>query len=226
MPAEQTGDLRHVALMRASWLPVQVVLEAEVSRDIVPLRNAYRHVGQKARVRVNGGIEYSLSGAPRPSSWLAPWRFVQGAAPALSHSRHFVTTDPGTGEAPGTLERRSYASRMSHAEVRCHSSGSSRPQRGVEEVTHASLSPPPAVARGPFPQQLNRDALFKARGDMHAGEIKAVKEAISVRQELPLLVSEGAAPEVYKAAADDAFEVGPFEVRWQRALLVHPAAAE
>ena len=71
----------------------------------------------------------------------------------------------------------------------------------------------PAVACGPFPQQLNRDALFKARGDMHAGEIKAVKEVISVRQELPLLVEEGAAPELYKAAADDAVEVGPFEVR-------------
>lgn len=75
-----------------------------------------------------------------------------------------------------------------------------------------------AVACGPFPQGLQRAALFKARGDMHAGEIKAVKEAISVRQELPLLVAEGEAPEVYKAAADDAIEVGPFEVCGTRLL--------
>ena len=70
---------------------------------------------------------------------------------------------------------------------------------------------PGAVARGPFPQALNRDALFKARNDMTAGEIKAVKDIISVRQELPLLVREEAAPEVYKAAEDDSVEVGPFE---------------
>jgi hypothetical protein len=78
-----------------------------------------------------------------------------------------------------------------------------------------------AVARGPFPQALNRDALFKARGDMHAGEIKAVKAAISVRQELPLLVAEGAAPELYKAAEDDSIEVGPFEVRRQLPCRLH-----
>ena len=79
-----------------------------------------------------------------------------------------------------------------------------------------SLSVPPrarAVARGPFPQALNRDALFKARNDMTAGEIKAVKDIISVRQELPLLVREEAAPEVYRAAEDDGVEVGPFEAR-------------
>lgn len=35
----------------------QVTLEVEASRERVPLRNAYRHVGQRARVRVNSGAE-------------------------------------------------------------------------------------------------------------------------------------------------------------------------
>ena len=29
---------------------------------MVPLRNAYKHIGQKARVRINGGVEYTLPG--------------------------------------------------------------------------------------------------------------------------------------------------------------------
>ena len=45
----------------------QVVLEAEISREQVPLRNAYRHVGQKASVRVNSGIEYTVPGEDTPS---------------------------------------------------------------------------------------------------------------------------------------------------------------
>jgi hypothetical protein len=39
------------------------VLEAEISREQIPLRNAYRHVGQKASVRVNSGVEAVLPGA-------------------------------------------------------------------------------------------------------------------------------------------------------------------
>lgn len=45
----------------------QVVLEAEISREQVPLRNAYRHVGQKASVRVNSGIEYTVPGKDMPT---------------------------------------------------------------------------------------------------------------------------------------------------------------
>jgi hypothetical protein len=41
-----------------------VVLDAEISREKVPLRNAYKHVGQRARVRVNSGVEHELTGAP------------------------------------------------------------------------------------------------------------------------------------------------------------------
>jgi hypothetical protein len=69
--------------MRAVGLPDQVVLEAEVSRDIVPLRNAYRHVGQRARVRVNGGIEYSLPGGQ--------------ALCRSSHSHVHAACDPAVG---------------------------------------------------------------------------------------------------------------------------------
>lgn len=70
-----------------------------------------------------------------------------------------------------------------------------------------------AVTRGPFPQQLIKEALFRARGDMVAGEIKAVKEVDTVKAELPLLVSQEEAPDVYKLAQDDAVEIGPFVVR-------------
>jgi hypothetical protein len=70
-----------------------------------------------------------------------------------------------------------------------------------------------AVAGGPFPQALNREALFRARLDLFAGEIKAVKEVNSVKAELPLLVHEEEAPDVYRMAEDDVVEVGPFLVR-------------
>ncbi len=43
-----------------------MVLEAEISREQVPLRNAYRHVGQKASVRVNSGVEYTVPGEDLP----------------------------------------------------------------------------------------------------------------------------------------------------------------
>lgn len=43
-------------------MEVQVVLEAEISREQIPLRNAYKHIGQKASVRVNSGIDTVLPG--------------------------------------------------------------------------------------------------------------------------------------------------------------------
>lgn len=43
-----------------------VVLEIEVSRERVPLRNAYKCVGQRATVRVAGGFERSLAVASAP----------------------------------------------------------------------------------------------------------------------------------------------------------------
>ena len=76
---------------------------------------------------------------------------------------------------------------------------------------HGSLEH--AVSAGPFPQQLIRQSLFRARGDMTSGEIKQVKELDSVKAELPLFVSEEEAPEIYKMAEDDIVEIGPFAVR-------------
>eukprot|EP01025_Chloroclados_australasicus_P019863 TRINITY_DN208_c1_g1_i1.p3 TRINITY_DN208_c1_g1~~TRINITY_DN208_c1_g1_i1.p3 ORF type:complete len:351 (+),score=48.97 TRINITY_DN208_c1_g1_i1:168-1220(+) len=45
-------------------------LQCEISREKIPLRNAYKHVGQRARIRVNGGPEAILipSTAPFPQS--------------------------------------------------------------------------------------------------------------------------------------------------------------
>ena len=40
----------------------EITLEAEISREKVPLRNGYRHIGQKARVRINGGSEIDVAG--------------------------------------------------------------------------------------------------------------------------------------------------------------------
>lgn len=39
-----------------------IVLEVEISRDKVPIRNAYKHVGQRASVRVNSGVDRELVG--------------------------------------------------------------------------------------------------------------------------------------------------------------------
>ncbi|KAL4855062.1 Fruit protein [Chlorella vulgaris] len=105
----------------------EVVLECEISREKVPLRNAYKHVGQRASVRVNSGVNMEA-----------------------------------------------------------------------------------AVVAPPFPQLLNRDALLRVRGDIHAGETKTVKEEISVLVELPLYVREEEQPELYKMTAEDGVEVGPF----------------
>ena len=50
-----------------------MVLEAEISREQVPLRNAYRHVGQKASVRVNSGVEYTVPGEDLPGFDCPTW---------------------------------------------------------------------------------------------------------------------------------------------------------
>ncbi|PRW60867.1 hypothetical protein C2E21_1253 [Chlorella sorokiniana] len=44
----------------------EVVVECEISREKVPLRNAYKHVGQRASVRVNSGVTYEVSPAAPP----------------------------------------------------------------------------------------------------------------------------------------------------------------
>ena len=68
------------------------------------------------------------------------------------------------------------------------------------------------MCASPFPQHLIKDALFRLRGDMTSGEIKKVKVLDSVKAELPLLVMEDDAPDLYKMAEDDIVEIGPFAV--------------
>ena len=69
------------------------------------------------------------------------------------------------------------------------------------------------MASAPFPQALNRNALFKARGDISAGEIKIFKDILTVKAEVHLLVDEKEAEEVYNLTEGDTVEVGPFVVR-------------
>lgn len=104
-----------------------IVLEVEISRELIALRNAYKHVGQRASVRVNG-VEYDVT-----------------------------------------------------------------------------------VATAPFSQLLNKMPLFTVRGDLFAHEIKKVKEVVSVKTELELLVPEGGTPELYELNEDTTVEVGPFK---------------
>lgn len=41
-------------------------MECEISREKVPLRNAYKHVGQRASVRVNSGVTFEVCPAAPP----------------------------------------------------------------------------------------------------------------------------------------------------------------
>ncbi len=45
---------------------MQVVLEAEISREQIPLRNAYKHIGQRATIRINSGVDTELPGDTLP----------------------------------------------------------------------------------------------------------------------------------------------------------------
>jgi hypothetical protein len=105
-----------------------VELEVEISRERVPLRNAYRHVGQQAVLRVNSGEEYTLQ-----------------------------------------------------------------------------------VSTAPFPLKMQQQPLYHARGDLTAGEIKAVREPTSVTGRLEVLVPDGEAKDLLEASAADTVEVGPFQ---------------
>ncbi|KAK9795189.1 hypothetical protein WJX73_000070 [Symbiochloris irregularis] len=44
----------------------EVTFEVEISREKIPLRNGYRHIGQQARVRISGGVEVDLAVASPP----------------------------------------------------------------------------------------------------------------------------------------------------------------
>jgi len=69
-----------------------------------------------------------------------------------------------------------------------------------------------AVSSPPFTLSVNQDALFNARGDISAGEIKIFKDVLSVPGEVHLLVSEKEAEEVFHLTEGDKVEIGPFVV--------------
>ncbi|KAK9822016.1 hypothetical protein WJX74_000790 [Apatococcus lobatus] len=129
--ADDAPDWNPAKFVRAEQLAPglrNVVLRCEISRERVPLRNAYKHANQQASVRVNGGVESSLTAA----------------------------------------------------------------------------SPP-------WPESMNKEPLYKARGDIYAGETKTRVEVTSVEAELELLVGEKEAPEVYNADESALIELGPFK---------------
>lgn len=129
--ADDAPDWNPASFVRADQLAPclrNVVLRCEISRERVPLRNAYKHANQRASVRVNGGVEFSLT-----------------------------------------------------------------------------------AASSPWPESMNKEPLYKARGDIYAGETKTRVEVTSVQAELELLVGEKEAPEVYNASESDLFELGPFK---------------
>ena len=78
-----------------------------------------------------------------------------------------------------------------------------------------------AVASAPFPLEVNKEALFKARNDLYAGEIKFVKDELSVMERLQLVVPDGEAEDLLKAAEGDAWECGPFAV-WRQPPALTP----
>lgn len=104
----------------------EVTLEVEISREQVPLRNAYKVAGQSARIRVNSG----------------------------------------------------------------------------EEVICKLASPPHA-------EGMQREALFRCKGDIFANETKTVKEPTSIKAEVQVVVSRKGAPEVYDLGPDDEVWMGP-----------------
>ena len=52
----------------------EVTVDIEISRERVPLRNAYRHIGQLARVRLSSGLDYDVPGQHLCSA--AGWQAV------------------------------------------------------------------------------------------------------------------------------------------------------
>eukprot|EP00198_Chlamydomonas_reinhardtii_P012783 XP_001702120.1 predicted protein [Chlamydomonas reinhardtii] len=82
-------------------------------------------------------------------------------------------------------------------------------QRAVLRVNNG-LERHCAAATPPFPEEINNEPLFKVRGDLFAQEIKAVREPISVKAHLTVLVTRKEAPEVWGLGPDDVVEVGPF----------------
>lgn len=198
--------LQPIPNLKTVLMNCQVVLQIEISREQIPLRNAYKHIGQKAAIRVNSGIENVLPGEiNQDAASHDHLSFCQPASLSIRLAQINACVLENTDSANENMELAKKKNDIAH----CHFIGHN--EKGLQLIVGAVVGA--AVARGPFPQALNKEALFRARLDMKAGEIKAVKEVDSVKAELPLLVHQDDAPDIYKMAEDDAVEVGPFVVR-------------
>jgi hypothetical protein len=73
----------------------EVVLEVEISRERVPLRNAYKHVGQLACVRVNGGVEEIVPPTcpPFPSKLIRDSLYITRGDLVANHTKTVVELD-------------------------------------------------------------------------------------------------------------------------------------
>ncbi len=60
---------------------------------------------------------------------------------------------------------------------------------------------------------MNKEALYKVRGDLYAGAMKLHEDTLSITAELELLVDEKDGEEVWNLTEGDAVELGPFRVR-------------
>lgn len=135
-------------------MPQAVELDVEISRERVPLRNAYRHVGQRAVVRVNSGEEHTVQ---RATCYVPPALEICAASAEHGARLH------GMPVAVPVWRR-------------------TTPSDVVNQLTCGRLCG--AVATAPFPLSMQQDPLYFARGDLTAGEIKAVREPTSVTARL------------------------------------------
>ncbi len=148
------------------------MVECEISREKVPLRNAYLHVGQRAAVRVNSGVAHEVAPAAPPFPQVGEeggWHAAMAPACAA------VLRSGGLSWA--------------HSSVRpaVPTPRAGRVGKRPPHVARPSCGPAPAAvclhARGgrllsfrqvaPLLQALNREALLRVRGDILAGETKA-----------------------------------------------------
>lgn len=59
---------------------------------------------------------------------------------------------------------------------------------------------------------MNKEALYKVRGDLYAGAMKLHEDTLSITGELELLVDEKDGEEIWNLTEGDSVEVGPFRV--------------
>jgi len=170
-----------------------IVVLAEISRELVPLRNAYKAPGQRASIRLVGGQEYQLAGG----------RVLPLKDSIRLHNLELTSSVAGDGRwactgvcapqsacaakpAIGLAVPLHPLSCCSGQRALClHQVQATRPP-GHQTVGCPPLQPPPllhptAVANAPFPQQMNTKPLYVVRGDLFANEIKSTKEPTSVQ---------------------------------------------